>query len=320
VSDSPRSLMLLDAASMYFRAYYGVPESVTAADGTPVNAVRGFCDMVSRLLTERRPARLVACLDLDWRPAFRVEALPSYKAHRVPGKPDTAPAGLPEEVPDTLAPQVPVLLDVLAAAGIATAGAEGYEADDVIGTLAAAERADPVLVVSGDRDLMQVVRDEPNPVRLVYVGRGLAKAETLGPAEVAEKYGVPPARAGEAYAEMAMLRGDPSDGLPGVPGVGAKTAATLVSRFGSWAELRAAVVDRNDTRLSAPVRSKLGAAAPYLAVVEPVGRVGLAAPVRLDRDDAVPAGPADPDRLDALADRWGLGGSVDRLRAALARY
>nr|WP_219418798.1 5'-3' exonuclease H3TH domain-containing protein [Pseudonocardia nigra] len=311
--------MLLDAASMYFRAYYGVPESITAPDGTPVNAIRGFTDMVSRLVTERRPSRLVACLDLDWRPAFRVEALPSYKAHRVPGGPDVAPAGLPEEVPDTLAPQVPVLLEVLAAAGIATAGAEGYEADDVIGTLAATERTDPVLAVSGDRDLMQIVRDEPVPVRLLYVGRGLAKAEHLGPVEVAEKYGVPAGRAGEAYAEMAMLRGDPSDGLPGVPGIGAKTAATLVGRFDSWAELRAAVIDRTDTRLSAPVRTKLAAAAPYLAVVEPVVRVAQDAPVQLDRPDVLPDAPADPDRLAELAERWGLDSSVERLRKALAR-
>ncbi|MGE3288762.1 MAG: 5'-3' exonuclease H3TH domain-containing protein [Pseudonocardia sp.] len=311
--------MLLDAASMYFRAYYGVPESITAPDGTPVNAVRGFCDMVSRLLTERRPARLVACLDLDWRPAFRVEALPSYKAHRVAGnQTGVAPVGVPEEVPDTLAPQVPILLDVLAAAGLATAGADGHEADDVIGTLAAGEKVDPVLVVSGDRDLMQCVRDEPTPVKLVYVGRGLAKAETLGPAEVAVKYRVPVERAGEAYAEMAMLRGDPSDGLPGVAGIGEKTAATLVGRFGSWAELRAAVADPADKRLSPPVRAKLAAAAGYLAVVEPVVRVALDAPVRMGRPDVVPARPADPDALDALAQRWGLAGSVDRLRAALA--
>ncbi|MFC5994693.1 5'-3' exonuclease H3TH domain-containing protein [Pseudonocardia hispaniensis] len=311
--------MLLDAASLYFRAFYGVPESVTAPDGTPVNAVRGFCDMVARLVGERRPTRLVACLDLEWRPAFRVAALPSYKAHRVVGGDrGTAPAGIPEQVPDALAPQVPVLLEVLAAAGIATGGAEGFEADDVIGTLVAAERSDPVQVVSGDRDLMQVVRDRPSPVRLVYVGRGLAKAETLGPAEVAAKYGVPVGRAGEAYAELAMLRGDPSDGLPGVPGVGAKTAATVVSRFASWQELRVAVADRSDPRLSAGVRTKLAAAAPYLAVVEPVVRVALDAPVKLDRPDALPAAPADPERLTALAQRWGLGGSVDRLVAALA--
>jgi 5'-3' exonuclease len=312
--------MLLDAASMYFRAYYGVPESITAPDGTPVNAVRGFTDMVARLITERRPTRLVACLDLDWRPAFRVRALPSYKAHRVAGgERDTAPPGIPEEVPDTLEPQIPVLLEVLAAAGIATAGAEGHEADDVIGTLTAREDTDAVQVVSGDRDLMQVVREEPTPVRLVYVGRGLAKAETLGPSEVAVKYGVPAGRAGAAYAEMAMLRGDPSDGLPGVPGVGAKTAASLVSRFGSWGELRAAVDDATDKRLSPPVRAKLAAAAPYLSVVEPVVRVALDAPVVLDRSDVLPTEPADPQRLAELAQQWGLTGSVDRLVAALRR-
>jgi 5'-3' exonuclease len=311
--------MLLDAASLYFRAFYGVPESITAPDGTPVNAIRGFTDMVARLITDRRPSRLVACLDLDWRPAFRVEALPSYKAHRVPGEPEVAPVGLPEVVPDTLAPQVPVLLEVLDAAGIATAGAEGYEADDVIGTLAAAERTDAVIAVSGDRDLMQIVRDEPVPVRLLYVGRGLAKAEHLGPDEVSAKYGVPVERAGDAYAEMAMLRGDPSDGLPGVPGIGAKTAATLVGRFASWTELRAAIADRTDARMSAPVRTKLAAAAPYLAVVEPVVRVAVDAPVELDRADTLPAQPADPDRLAAVAERWGVGSSIDRLCAALAK-
>ncbi len=310
--------MLLDSASLYFRAYYGVPESMTSPDGMPVNAVRGFTDMVARLITEQRPARLVACLDLDWRPAFRVEALPSYKAHRVP---ETAPddPAIPEDTPETLGPQVPVILDVLAAAGIATGGAAGYEADDVIGTLAARERTDPVLAVSGDRDIMQIVRDEPVEVRLLYVGRGLAKAEHLGPAEVAEKYGVPVERAGEAYAEMAMLRGDPSDGLPGVPGIGAKTAATLVGRFGSWTELCEAVLDRGDTRLTAPVRSKLTGAANYLAVVEPVVRVALDAEVHLDRDDRLPAAPVDPDRLRELARRWGLDSSVERLTTALAR-
>lgn len=311
--------MLLDAASLYFRAFYGVPDTITAPDGTPVNAVRGFTDMVARLVTEQRPTRLVACLDLDWRPAFRVEAIPSYKAHRVPGEPATAPVGVPEEVPDLLGPQVPVIMEVLAATGIATGGAEGYEADDVIGTLAATERTDQVLAVSGDRDIMQIVRDDPPPVRLLYVGRGLNKAEDLGPAEVAEKYGVPMARAGEAYAEMAMLRGDASDGLPGVPGIGAKTAATLVGRFGSWTDLCAAVLDRSDTRLAPPVRAKLTAAAAYLAVVEPVVRVAVDAPVRLDRSDALPATPVDPDRLAELAARWGLESSVDRLTKALRR-
>ena len=177
---------------------------------------------------------------------------------------------------------MPVILDVLAAAGTRHRRAPTATRPTTSSAPCAPRRTtDPVEVVSGDRDLMQVVRDEPTPVRLLYVGRGLAKAEILGPPEVAAKYGVPADRAGEAYAEMAMLRGDPSDGLPGVPGIGAKTAATLVGRFGSWAELRAAVDDRADTRLSPPVRTKLAAAGPYLAVVEPVVRVALDAPVRL---------------------------------------
>ncbi|MBN9733748.1 MULTISPECIES: 5'-3' exonuclease [unclassified Pseudonocardia] len=320
---SDRPLLLLDSASMYFRAYFGVPESITAPDGTPVNAVRGFTDMISRLVTEQRPSRLVACLDLDWRPAFRVAALPSYKAHRVVAAraADEVPAGVPEEVPDTLGPQVPVIMEVLAAAGICTAGADGHEADDVIGTLADRETADPVLAVSGDRDLMQIVRDpgDGRPrVRLLYIGRGLNKAEDLGPDEVAAKYDLPRDRAGAAYAEMAMLRGDPSDGLPGVPGVGAKTAATLVGRFGSWAELLAAVTD-GDPRLAAGPRAKMTAARDYLDVVEPVVRVVTDAPVRMSIDDtALPAEPVDPARLDELAERWGLESSVARLRKALA--
>ncbi|MGH3687058.1 MAG: 5'-3' exonuclease [Pseudonocardiaceae bacterium] len=311
--DAP--LLLIDAASLYFRAYYGVPESITAPDGTPVNAVRGFTDMLARLIEQRHPSRLVACLDLDWRPAFRVAAIPSYKAHRVAqetgfGAPDV------EQVPDTLSPQVPLILDVLAAAGLATAGAEGYEADDVIGALAAAERRDPVEVVSGDRDLFQVVRTEPTPVRVVYVGRGLAKAEVFGPAELASRYGLPETSAGPGYADLAALRGDPSDGLPGVPGIGEKTAATLISRFGSVEGLLAALDDPHSA-LAAGVRAKLRAARGYLELAPTVVRVATDAVVQQDRDDTLLSAPADPHALTALQHRWGLGTAVNRLVAAL---
>jgi 5'-3' exonuclease len=309
-------LLLLDAASLYFRAYFGVPESITAPDGTPVNAVRGFTDMVTRLIETRRPARLVACLDLDWRPAFRVAAIPSYKAHRVEVETVAGIADV-EVVPDTLSPQVPLILELLAAAGLATAGAEGHEADDVIGALAAAERRDPVEVVSGDRDLFQVVRDEPTPVRVVYVGRGLSKAEVFGPVELGKRYGLPSDIAGRAYADMAALRGDPSDGLPGVPGVGEKTAATLITRFGSVEALLAALDDPKSV-LAAGMRAKLRAARGYLEVAPAVVRVATDAPVNMDRDDALPLAPADPAALAAMQEQWGLGASVDRLIAALA--
>ena len=311
--DAP--LLLLDAASLYFRAYYGVPESITAPDGTPVNAVRGFTDMAARLIELRRPSRLIACLDLDWRPAFRVAAIPSYKAHRVAQ--ETAPGATDvENVPDTLSPQVPLILELLAAAGLATAGAEGYEADDVIGALATAERHDPVEVVSGDRDLFQVVRTEPTPVRVVYIGRGLAKAEVIGPAELASRYGLPETCAGPAYADLAALRGDPSDGLPGVPGIGEKTAATLISRFGSVEGLLVAL-DNPQTALAPGMRAKLRASRDYLELAPRVVRVATDAPVRRDRDDTLPSTPADPGALASLQRTWGLGTAVERLVTAL---
>lgn len=306
-------LVLIDAASLWFRAFYAVPESMTSPDGTPVNAVRGFTDMVARLIIDRRPSRLVACLDADWRPAFRVAALPSYKAHRVAEGSD----GSEEEVPDTLSPQVPVILDVLDAAGIATAEAEGYEADDVIAALAFAEAKDPVEVVTGDRDLFQLVRDEPVPVRVVYVGKGIAKAETFGPAELAAKYALPEPNAGAAYAAMAVLRGDPSDGLPGVPGIGEKTAAKLITQFGSLEALQAAVNDPMDRVLTARARTSLTNAADYLAVAPTVVNAATDAPVQLYREDTLPATPADPARFAALGRRWGIDRSLDRLLKAM---
>ena len=305
-------LVLLDSASMYFRAFFGVPDSVRAPDGTPVNAVRGFTDMVSFVIGLAKPTRLVACLDLEWRPAFRVAALPSYKAHRL------APDGKLEIVPDALQTQIPIILDVLRAAGIARAGADGYEADDVIGALCARESVDPVEVVSGDRDLFQVIRDEPTPVRVRYTGQGMAKATLYGPAELAQRYGLPPSRAGAAYADLAVLRGDPSDGLPGVPGIGEKTAATVVSRFGSFDELMEALVDPSDRRLSRGIRSKLAAAREYLALAPGVVRVAADAQVMISGPDRLPDSPDDPDELDALAQRWGIAGSVRRLTGALA--
>ncbi|MGU3583531.1 5'-3' exonuclease H3TH domain-containing protein [Rhodococcus sp. C26F] len=307
------TLMLLDGASLWFRAFHAIPEKVTAPDGSPVNAVRGFVDMVASLIRTHRPTRLVVCLDLDWRPAFRVAAIPSYKAHRVAAGSD----GTVEEVPPALLPQVPVILEVLAAAGIATGGAAGFEADDVLGTLAARETTDRVIVVSGDRDLLQVVTDSPVPVRVLYAGRGLAKAELFDPALVAERYGVPAERAGAAYAELAVLRGDPSDGLPGVKGVGEKTAASLLQQYGSLDAVRAAAVDESSS-LSKGMRVKLAAAADYLDAALPVVRVATDADVDLSRSDVLPAAPAAPEQLTALAQRWGLERPVSALVAALA--
>ncbi|WP_326835859.1 5'-3' exonuclease [Amycolatopsis rhabdoformis] len=311
-------LALLDSASLYFRSYYALPDSMTAPDGTPVNAVRGFTDTLARILTDRRPSRLVACLDADWRPKFRTDLLPSYKAHRVAVPGHGEGEADVEEVPDTLTPQVPVILDVLAAFGFATAEAAGYEADDVIGALATREQDAPVEVITGDRDLFQLVRATPTRTSVVYVGKGWAKAEVLGQAEIAERYGVPVEHAGPAYVDMSALRGDPSDGLPGVAGIGEKTAAKLITQFGSLEELIAAA-NSGDSRLPLKMRLRLKDAGDYLAVAPTVVRVAVDAPVEQSGSDAVPTSPADPDRVAELAERWNLGRSVERLLAALPK-
>jgi 5'-3' exonuclease len=318
------TLMLLDSASLYFRAFYGVPDSLRSPDGRPVNAIRGLLDTIAFLVTEHRPDRLIACWDDDWRPAFRVAAIPTYKAHRV-AEVTAGVAPDVEEVPDDLTPQVPVIAEALAALGIARVGAPGYEADDVIGTLVAREigvqpvpAVEPVGtprrvdIVTGDRDLFQLV-DDAAGVRVLYPARGVRDPDVVNQARLAEKYGVP---TGAAYADMATLRGDPSDGLPGVPGVGEKTAAALINRYGSLAGVLAAL-DAGDTGLAPAQRRRLAAAADYLAVAPLVVRVARDAPVP-DVDDALPRVPTDPEALDALAERWGLRSSVDRVLAALA--
>ena len=296
-------LMLLDSASMYFRAFYGVKETMTAPDGTPVNAVRGFLDMISRLVRARNPDGLVACLDLGWRPTFRVAAISTYKEHRA--NPDGS-----EQVPDDLTVQIPIILQVLAAAGVATAGADDHEADDVIGTLAARAQG-PVEVVTGDRDLFQLV-DDADQVRVLYIGRGVAKLEVMDEAAVAEKYQIP----GRSYAAFAALRGDPSDGLPGVPGVGEKTAAALVRTFGSI-EAMLDAIDAGHGGWPTGTRAKLVAARPYLEAAIPVVAVARDAPVP-PVDGQLPARPPNPAALAELDARWDLGNSLGRLMSALA--
>lgn len=313
VTNDARPLMLLDSAGLWFRAFYAIPDKVKAADGRSVNALRGFLDMTSQLITTHRPERLVACLDLDWRPAFRVELLPTYKTHRVAEDGD----GSAEEVPDTLSPQVDMILEVLEAVGIATGGAVGLEADDVLGTLAARETEDPVIVVSGDRDLLQVADDAPPGVRCLYIGRGIAKAEMFGPAEVAERYGLPLDRAGEAYAELALLRGDPSDGLPGVPGIGEKTASKLLLQYGSLAAIREAAA-ATPSPLPARAATSIVASADYLDAAWDVVWVQRDADVALSGPDALPRKARDPQRLAELAEELRIGAQVERLLAALA--
>ena len=296
--------MLLDTASLYFRAFFGVPDTVRAPDGTPVNAVRGLLDMITRLVRARRPARLVACWDADWRPAFRVAAVPSYKAHRL-----AADGG--EEVPSALAAQVPLIEQVLLASGLAIAGQPGFEADDVIGTLAA-RSPDPVDVVTGDRDLFQLV-DDARGIRVIYTVRGLLNMDVIDEAALSAKYGIP----GRAYADFAALRGDPSDGLPGVPGVGEKTAAALIRTFGSIEGITRAL-DLGHGGFPRGTRDKLERARDYLDIALSVVKVVGDAPLPAV-DGKLPAVPPDAAALADFGERFGLGSSLTRFVAAVSR-
>ncbi len=299
--------MLLDTASLYFRAFFGVPDSVTAPDGTPVNAVRGLLDFISRLVADYRPTHLACCWDEDWRPHWRVELIPSYKAHRV----EAEGAGAPdvEEVPDALETQVPVIRAVLDAFGIAVVGAADYEADDVIGTLATGAGM-PVDVVTGDRDLFQLV-DDAAQVRVLYTARGVGRHEQVTDAVVRQKYGVHP----DQYADFAVLRGDPSDGLPGVSGIGEKTAATLLDRFHDLDGILVATADRAADLAPAARRRILGATG-YLEVAPKV--VAVARDLDLGTPDlTLPRTPKDLERLRELAERWGLDSPTARLVEAL---
>lgn len=306
-TQTSRRIMLLDTASLYFRAYFGVPDSVKAPDGTPVNAVRGLLEFIDRLVRDRHPDDLVACMDADWRPQWRVDLIPSYKAHRVAEEHEKGPDE--EEVPDKLSPQVPVIEDVLDALGIARVGVEQYEADDVIGTFTA-RATGPVDIITGDRDLFQLV-DDKRQVRVLYPLKGVGSMQLTDEALLREKYGVD----GPGYADLALLRGDPSDGLPGVPGIGEKTAAKLLAEFGDLAGIMAAVDDPK-AKLTPSQRKRLDEARPYVAVAPKVIKVADDVPLPVV-DTALPSAPRDPAALEELAARWGLGSSLQRLLVTL---
>jgi len=308
MADPAERLLLLDTASLYFRAFFGIPDSVKAPDGTPVNAVRGLLDFISRLVADYRPTELACCWDEDWRPHWRVQLIPSYKAHRVEAESSAAPDV--EQVPDALETQVPIIREVLEAFGIPVVGAAGYEADDVIGTLATGAGL-PVDVVTGDRDLFQLV-DDASEVRVLYTARGVGRHERVTESVVREKYGV----AAGQYADFAALRGDPSDGLPGVPGIGEKTAAGLLATYGDLAGIVAAAADPA-SGMAPSARRRIKDAASYLTVAPTV--VAVARDIDLgDPDLELPRTPRDPDRVLELAERWGLNSPAARLVDALS--
>ncbi len=300
-------LMLLDTASLYFRAYFGVPDKVKAPDGTSVNATRGLLDIIAKLVTVYRPSQLVACWDDDWRPQWRVDLIPSYKAHRVVAEVAAAPDV--EEVPDALQQQVPLIREALDALGIPIIGVPEHEADDVIGTLATRATL-PVDIVTGDRDLFQLV-DDVRDVRVIYTARGMSNLDVVTDETVLERYGIRPTQ----YADFATLRGDASDGLPGVKGIGEKTAASLLRMHGDLAAIRDAAQAGGLTGAAA---ARVTEASDYLDVAPRVVRVAT------DLDISAPGialGTLDGaarQAAEALAERWNLGSSMSRALTALA--
>lgn len=312
----PPRRLLLDTASLYFRAYFGVPPLYAADGTTPVNAVRGLLDIIAKFVRETHPDEVAACWDNDWRPSWRVALIDSYKSHRVAGGASGAPAdpslpigaggrgaasGVAEIAEAALSIQVPLIAAVLDAAGIATVGADGYEADDVIGTLATGAPGH-VDIVTGDRDLFQLVTDY---VSVLYVARGISKYETVDDGWLATRYGI----CGAQYVDYAVLRGDPSDGLPGVPGIGEKTAANLLAEHGDLEGIAAA------TTLSPSVAAKLAAAADYIGRARQV--VAVRTDLLLPGDLSLPREVADPARFDQLCTELSLGSSATRFAEAL---
>lgn len=301
--------MLLDTPSLYFRAFYGLPDSLKAADGMPVNAVRGLLDMISRLVTDYEPTHLVACWDDDWRPKWRVELIPSYKEHRVARNVSDGPDV--EETPEGLVAQLPLIREVLASLDLPIIGAAHHEADDVIGSLAS-QAAAPVDIVTGDRDLFQLI-DDATGVRVLYTARGMSKLEAVTDVTVVSKYAVLPGQ----YADFAALRGDASDGLPGVSGIGDKTAASLLKEFVDLDGIMEAASNPSSS-MSASIRQKLTAAADYLAVAPTVVNVVRDLDLGSFESRIRPLDTDHEQKLKKLADQWNLGGAADRVLKAYA--
>ena len=298
------TLMLLDSGSLWYRAYYGMPDTLVAPNGTPVNAIRGFLDMTARLISIYNPDRIVVCIDGDWRPTWRVELFPEYKANRLEDEESEE-----EAEPDTLTPQIPILLDLLDEFGLPMVGVDDFEADDVMATYADTHPG-PVRIVTGDRDLFQLV-DDSRDIKVAYLARGISAHDLVDLQFIADKYSIP----GDRYALFATYRGDPSDGLPGVKGIGEKGAALIARNFATVEESIAAA-ENSDERLPAALAKKIIAGTDYLKIAPTV--VNCARTVPLPTIDiAMPQAPKDLSKIYQIKDEYALGASVDRLISAL---
>jgi 5'-3' exonuclease len=296
------TLMLLDSASLWYRAYFGMPDTLVSPTGMPVNAIRGYLDMTSRLLVKYQPDRLVACLEGDWRPSWRVDLFPDYKLNRLDE------TGVEEE-PDTLGPQIPILLDVLDALGIPMVGVDDYEADDLMATFSVKQNG-PIRIVTGDRDLFQLV-DDKRDVKVVYLAKGISNHDLVDLKWIEKKYEIP----GDRYSLFAIIRGDPSDGLPGIRGIGEKGAAAIANQFRTLPEVMKAA-ESGDERLTSNLRKKLLESADYALIAPKL--VGCAVDVAIpEMSIDLPRKPDSLEKITSLKEEFGLGASIDRIISAL---
>jgi 5'-3' exonuclease len=290
--------LLIDTSSLVYRALFSTPDTVRTPQGTSINAAYGFLGMLARLVREQDPHFIACATDESWRPQWRVELIDSYKAQRAePGSPQL-------EAEEKLAPQMPVLFELLTLCGIQVVGFPDYEAEDVIGTLTARTKG-PVAIVSGDRDLFQLVRD-PH-VRVLYPKKGVSQLTVIDEAYIEERFSIP----GRAYRDYALLRGDPSDGLPGVKGIGEKSASALLSKYGSVD----AVVDAARTNPRGMVLGKIAAQLDYIDRARKV--VTIPTDLSLPELDLTRPRSEPPQEAHELAARYGLAGPIRRLSAAL---
>ncbi len=296
------TLMLLDSASLWYRAYFGMPDTLVSPSGLQVNAIRGYLDMTSKLINLYKPNRIVACLEGDWRPSWRVELFPDYKMNRLDESGE-------EEEPDTLSPQIPILLDLLEALGFPMLGVDDYEADDLMATFAV-NQPGPIRIVTGDRDLFQLV-DDKRDVKVVYLAKGIANHDLVDLKWIEQKYEIP----GDRYGLFAMIRGDASDGLPGIKGIGEKGAASIAKQFTNLHEVMKAAIN-DDERLTANIRKKLLENAEYAKIAPKL--VGCATDVSIpEMKIDLPNKPLDTQKIQDIKEEFGLGTSVDRIMNAL---
>ena len=303
------TLLLLDSASLWYRAFYGLPQSMVSPSGQPVNAIRGYLDSIARMAVTYQPDRIVACLDGDWRPSWRTDLIPEYKANRIEEESDDGSLSDAAEELEILEAQVPVIMEVLDAIGIPLIGIDDYEADDVIATLSVREPG-PTFIVTGDRDLFQLV-DDKRKVKVAYIAKGISQHELVDLKWIKNRYEIP----GDRYALFATFRGDPSDGLPGARGIGPKGAATIANSFSTIEEVIEAANNSN-SKLSASLQKKILESAEYLRKAEIV--VNCVDDLRLPKGPFnLPKKVVNSKALETLAKSYGIDSSVKRLLSAL---